>query len=277
MNSLRKISLLLVLLLSLGMSVRAIANVPDDSSLFIFTVDATFGDWTGAGSFQLPITNSNYQLYWEEVGNAGSNNSGGAVQIRAANHILSFGSSGIYRIGIDPINVSSGSSDFDTFRIAGAGDNEKLLDVEQWGTTTWARMDRAFQAASNLVGPSATDIPDFTNVTSLEYLFHGAVLAEPVTTGWNTSSVTNMNSVFANARAADPDVSGWDTSSVTNMNGMFSLSAASNLDVSSWDTSLVTDMSYMFRFTGSANPDVSNWDTSSVTNMRYMFAQARCQ
>jgi len=251
--------------------VQSLINAVNDASQFVLTVDATFADVTPAGSYQLPVPNFNYQISWEEVGNEASNNSGGAIHITSANHTVVFGSPGVYRIAIDPFGVQTGVNDFDQFRVNNAGDKSKLLDVEQWGTTQWSSMANAFQGADQLTGPTASDIPDFSDVTSMGSMFGGATLAQPNTFAWDTSNVTSMWGMFSGAENANPDTSLWDTSSVTSMHGMFGNTQQANPDTSIWDTSSVTDMYSMFYNATSANPDTSGWNTESVTNMRRMF------
>lgn len=280
---------------------KAIANIPVDANLYIFTVDATISDASASGSYQLPIPNTNFQLYWEEVGSEASNNSTDAVQITSANYTLDFESPGIYRIAIDPLNVISGSNDFDRFLINDSGDKAKLLTIEQWGTTAWSSMESAFEGASAFTGSVATDAPNLANVTSMSFMFSDtpvftevlgmgewdttsindmystfafASVAIPDTSSWNTSSVTDMGYMFESALLANPDTRYWDTGSVEYMDNMFRDATLANPDTSSWNTSLVSTMDNMFRGATSANPDTSQWDTSSVTYMDHMFRDA---
>ena len=76
-----------------------------------------------------------------------------------------------------------------------------------------------------------------TNVTEIEGLSQ-----------LDTSNVTNMEYMFHGMRSVTSlDVSGFDTSNVTNMDAMFySMSNVTSLDVSGFDTSKVTEMAFMF-------------------------------
>ena len=114
---------------------------------------------------------------------------------------------------------------------------------------------------------------DTSAVTNMAWMFNQATSAKPDTSGWDTSSVTNMSVMFQNAQSANPDTSGWDTSAVTNMSFMFSATSA-DPDTSGWDTSLVRDMNCMFQAAKSANPDTSGWNTALVRNMFRMFWEA---
>ena len=280
---------------------KAVASIPVDANLYIFTVDATISDTSDTGSYQLPIPNTNYQLYWEEVGSEASNNSANAVQIKSVNHTLEFGSPGIYRIAIDPISVISGSNDFDRFLVNNSGDKAKLLTIEQWGTTAWSSMESAFEGASAFTGSIATDAPDLANVTSMGFMFSDtpvfveaigmgewdttsvkdmysafafASIAIPDTGNWNTSSVTDMGYMFESAPLANPETRYWDTGSVEYMDNMFRDATLANPDTSRWNISSVSTLDNMFRGATSANPDTRQWDTSSVAYMDSMFRDA---
>lgn len=234
-------------------------------------------------SITVPMIGGPYDVDWDndeefdETGLSGS-----------ANH--NFGVAGTYTIRI--------RGTFDSIRFNDAGDKEKIVSLDQWGTNSWTSMNSSFNGARNLAIP-ATDTPDFSAVTDMSYMFVGATSANPDTSGWDTSAVTDMSYMFYAATSANPDTSnwntsavtnmqymfhgatsavpatsGWDTSAVTDMYKMFANATSANPDTSGWDTSAVTDMSSMFGYASSANPDTSNWDTSSVTRMHSMFSGA---
>ncbi len=74
-----------------------------------------------------------------------------------------------------------------------SGDEEKILSLDQWGTGSWTDMEGAFNGAVKLLIP-AIDTPDFSAVTNMSNMFTYCTLANPDTSGWDTSSVTNMSS-----------------------------------------------------------------------------------
>jgi len=160
---------------------------------------------------------------------------------------------------------------YGSISFSNGGDKEKILSLDQWGTNPWTSMNAAFYGCVNLAVP-ATDIPDFSVVTNMRFMFYDASSAKPDVSNWDTSSVTNMSSMFGRAVSANPDVSNWDTSSVTDMSAMFSNATSANPDVSNWDTSSVSNMGSLFSNATSANPDVSNWNTSSATDMSFLFS-----
>ncbi len=185
-----------------------------------------------------------------------------------SSYTCSYVNPGIYTIRIED-NVGDGTG-FPQFSYGGVSDVKKILDIVQWGNIQWATMMSAFWNAENL-RVSAIDVPDFSQISTFRSMFLGAVLADPDTRDWDTSSATDMLNMFRSAEAANPDTSGWDTSNVTNMTSMFSGAVLANPDVSGWNTSSVTEMSFMFANT-TANPDTSGWDITAVTNMQGMFA-----
>ncbi len=150
---------------------------------------------------------------------------------------------------------------------------EKLVSIDSWGGVQWGTMDHAFGAASNMVY-NATDAPDFSALTDLQYMFYWATSFNGSISSWNVSSVTSMKDMFAHATSFNQDLSDWDVSSVENMHGMFYRTTSFNGDISAWDVSSVTDMSNMFTLSDSFNGDISAWDVSSVTDMSEMFLGA---
>jgi surface protein len=81
-------------------------------------------------------------------------------------------------------------------------------------------MERAFRGCSNLQG-NFSDIPDFSSVTNMSYMFSGASTFNYDISSFNTASVTNMSYMFSSASAFNQDIGSWNTASVTNMSDMF--------------------------------------------------------
>ena len=115
---------------------------------------------------------------------------------------------------------------------------------------------------------------DTSNVTNMQYMFHGcASFNQPLNT-WDTSKVEDMYGMFTYCSSFNQPLNNWDTSNVTAMSGMFFLcSSLPTLDVSGWDTSKVAQMVSMFAYCiNLTSLDVSGWDTSNVTDMTNMFS-----
>ncbi len=107
-----------------------------------------------------------------------------------------------------------------------ATNSSKLLNIKQWGDIQWQSFSKAFNGCSNLK-MSATDIPNLTNVTTLEKAFSGATLFNGNISNWNVSNVVNMSLTFANASSFNCDLGSWAVSNVTNMDSLFYLSGMS--------------------------------------------------
>jgi surface protein len=176
-----------------------------------------------------------------------------------------FGTPGEYTIRIE--------GDFPRIYFNNAGDKDKIIRIEQWGTNPWTSMSYAFAGTTNLTG-SASDAPNLTNVTDMSYMFSGARLFNQDVSSWNTSNVLSMDGLFSGTQEFNQALSSWDTASVTNMQSMFSNASAFNGDISTWNTGNVTNMSYMFSSAVSFDRDISSWDTGNVINMDSMFAGA---
>ena len=148
----------------------------------------------------------------------------------------------------------------------------RIVSIEQWGITQWSTMNSAFYACSNLQG-NATDTPDLSNVTDMQYMFNGAPLFTQNINNWDVSNVTDMGSLFRDTPYNQP-LNNWDVSNVTNMSGMFNPSnytTTFNQDISSWDVSSVINMAGMFLSNDDFNQDISSWNVSNVQNMYAMF------
>ena len=165
------------------------------------------------------------------------------------------------------------SGDFTRIYLIGSPNAEKLQSIDQWGDIQWESMNSTFGGATNMVY-RATDVPDLSGVTDMDWMFSGAASFNGDISEWDVSWVTDMSRMFANAASFNGDISEWDVSGVTDMSDMFAGASSFNGDISEWDVSGVTDMSGMFFDADSFNGDISSWNVSSVTAMSYMFSGA---
>ena len=149
----------------------------------------------------------------------------------------------------------------------------QLRSIEQWGSTEWTSMDRAFYGANNMVY-HATDVPNLSGVTDMGSMFISNIAFNGDLSYWDVSSVTDMAYMFSSTTVFNGDLSDWDVSSVTNMAYMFSSAVVFNGDLSDWDVSSVDDMHNMFSNAFLFDSDLSGWDVSSVTDMSHMFSTA---
>jgi surface protein len=160
-------------------------------------------------------------------------------------------------------------SDFNYF----IQDFEKLLSIDQWGTIAWQDLSSAFLYCVNMEY-NATDIPDFTNVTSLDNLYKFCLKFNGDISNWDVSNVSNMSFMFQDATSFNQSLSNWDVSNVTSMIAMFDRATSFNQSLSNWDVSSVSMMQSMFANATSFNQSLSNWNVSNVTYMSSMFNNA---
>ena len=138
-------------------------------------------------------------------------------------------------------------------RIFGSGSSFTITEINQWGTVEWISMENAFDSSNSFFSNgiqlvTAIDIPNLTNVTSMENMF---------------KNCGSLNSPF--------NINSWNISNVTNLSGMFNNCTNFNQALSLWNTSNVTDMSSMFEGARNFNQNVGNWNTSNVINMSKLF------
>ncbi len=146
----------------------------------------------------------------------------------------------------------------------------KLISVEQWGTTQWETMENAFYDCRRLCGVPNTP-PDLGKCTNMQGMFCEAKRFNCDISNWDVSNVTNMSIMFSKAKMFNCDLSKWDVSNVTDMFSMFYYAKRFNGDISNWDVSKVANMTNMFHYAKRFNCDISNWDVSNVTDMTGMF------
>ncbi|MDC1162518.1 BspA family leucine-rich repeat surface protein, partial [Tenacibaculum sp.] len=119
---------------------------------------------------------------------------------------------------------------------------DKMQSVEQWGASKFTSFRRAFAGADNVV-INATDIPDLSNVTSMEGAFLNC--KKLVDNGgqmqnWDVSIVENFTSTFQGASLFGENLGDWDISSMTSAINMLNGTAfsSSNYDktIIGWST-----------------------------------------
>ncbi|HRN45075.1 MAG TPA: BspA family leucine-rich repeat surface protein, partial [Flavobacterium sp.] len=144
-------------------------------------------------------------------------------------------------------------------------DNFKLLSIDQWGTQEWKSMRNAFYYCQNMVY-NATDIPNLSQVTSMQNIFHRAFKFNGNINNWDVSNVTDMTGVFFQASLFNQPLDNWNVSKVTEMNGMF-YATPFNQPLTSWDVSNVNKMQDLFNNARMFNQPLNNWNVSKVINM----------
>ena len=118
---------------------------------------------------------------------------------------------------------------------------------------------------------TATDQPNFSQVSNARVMFYGASNFNSPVQHWDVSSVTDMTGMFEQAESFNQPLNDWDVSNVTSMLAMFANASSFNQDLNSWDVSSVTSMQFMFVDASNFNGDITSWNVSNVTEMRSMF------
>lgn len=133
------------------------------------------------------------------------------------------------------ISLSIIPTDFKKIIINNGLDKSRLINIERWGGVNWTAMDFAFAGCNNL-NISATDVPDLSSVTNMEFMFQGcSSLTGPSNiNSWNTISVTNMTGLFDGASLFNQNLSNWKIVSVTSMDFMFNGANSFNQNLGSW-------------------------------------------
>jgi surface protein len=270
------------------------------ANAFVMVIKTDNPGTSNSTSFTIPTTGAGYS-YNVDCNDDGVNE----VTARTTSYTCVYGAAGTYTVAI--------TGTFPRIYFNNAGDRQKLLEVQQWGTIAWTSMANAFYGCNNL-HVTATDAPNLAGVTNMSGMFRLAVNFNENINHWNVSTVTNMSYLFAGgwngtslssatfnqplnnwdtgnvtnmsymlygASNFNQPLNTWDTSAVTNMSGMFQstdyfsgMSFDQPLD--GWDVSTVIDMSLMFAGATSFNQPINTWDTSAVTNMRGMFGSSNC-
>lgn len=246
-------------------------------SLFAQSADAFVTVWNSSPAssssdheIRFHGAGNGYIIHWQEVGNAGHTGAVTAGNITADQYqLVDFGTPGQYKVWVDPTEAGT----FQQFKQR--DDRNKLINIAQWGTTQWVSFLEAFRSCPNL-DMTATDVPDLSNVQTLEGMFSGcsALVANTSINSWNTSNIVNMNSVFSGTQKFNQPLNNWNTSNVTTMVDMFADAVAFNGDITDWNTHNVTNMSQMFIRTASFNQPIGSWDMDSVSMMTSMFEYA---
>ena len=262
----KKQLLFTLLVLFMGSSLKVGAQ--DHTGAFITLWDTQY--MTASTKLTIPCLGTNYQYYWEKVGEEGTVNSG-AYQTQASNNLVTTidDNTGQYRV-----YIKNGSGSYSRILMTSDASSAKaLIAIESWGNIAWTSMQLAFHQCANLTVIPVT-APNLSNLTNMGSMFYGAVNFNADISSWDVSKVTTMASMFRNT-AFNQNIGNWDVSSVTTMVYMFEGAIAFNQNIGTWNVSNVTTMGYMFNKATAFNQDISSWNVGNkVTNMGSMFRDA---
>lgn len=233
-----------------------------------------------------PFQGTNFTIYWEEIGYPSHNMT--LQNVTSSNYILlDFGPSlnPVPASATYKVKVSNGNGNFHRISFRDdvpsgnvnnmMGDYGKIVEINQWGCIAWSSMAYAFERCENL-NMTATDVPDLTAVTSLDYMFSGCstLIGNNSINNWNISSVNSLVGTFNGCFVFNQPIGNWNTSNVQNMGVLFLMCQNFNQPIGNWNTSQVVSMDGMFNNARSFNQPIGNWDVSNVIEMEFMFAYA---
>jgi len=199
-------------------------------------------DTTQAGSANdtivLPlVSNGDYDFY-VKWGDGSIDNITGYNQSEVTHQ---YENTGIYTIKI--------FGDISGWRFAAVGDDDKILNISQWGPLT-INSDRAFGGCS-LLDLSATDSPTITSTNGCQYLFDGcSSLTSGGLDNFDVGLATSLQGMFVNCTGFnDAAVRSFDLTNITSMNSMFYNCDAFDVSLSGMDFTNVGDFRNMFNLT----------------------------
>lgn len=186
--------------------------------------------------------------------------------------IINFPQPGEYFLSISPTTPTFA---FDMWKMQNMNlsETEKISELMQWGDIHWdSNLESAFSHCFSM-RITATDIPDFSHVTSMKSMFSACFILDsiPNINQWNVSNVTDMMGLFNNCYIFNDDISSWDVSRVSDTSYMFLWNRKFNSDVSAWNVASLKKMKYMFGNAYEFNQDLSGWNVSGVEDMSGVF------
>jgi len=192
------------------------------ADLFIIEVDTTKAG-SNSDQFQFTGAEGDYNVVAKQSG----------VIVQTFNNLsdeetITFSDgSGIYVLEVEAKEIDG----FNRIRFANSGDNSKITDIKQWGSIVWSSFESSFWGCQNMLITS-TDVPNLTNVGSLDKMFANASLINPDTSNWNLINATNMRLMFLGTSNANTDARNWNPINATNMDRIFDSSnlSTANLD-----------------------------------------------
>ncbi len=201
------------------------------------------------------------------------------------------GCTGLNKIDVNMLDVSSTTNMRNMFAQAGYNAASFELDLSSWDTSSVTNMRNMFEKTGYKSSSLTINLSGWntSKVTTMTYMFaqSGYSADEWNIIGlseFNTSSVTNFSYMFYragyNADNVDLQLSKWNTSSATTLSRIFEeagyKAGTFNVSAKNWDLSGITSTGWIFTyaFVNASNVqlDLSGWDISNVTSMQYMFS-----
>jgi surface protein len=173
---------------------------------FIITVKTDNSGASNNDQFTIPIQGAYSYLYDVETSD------GQTITGLSSNYTITFPSSGTYDIYI------SGLFPTILFPNLGTGDNNKLIDIKQWGNNEWDYFEGSFRYCEELTIITATDSPILTNIidNSLAGMFRNCSLLEYLNiSNWDISAITDISLFIFSSPLFNYSFANWDINQVT--------------------------------------------------------------
>ena len=183
-----------------------------------------------------PEGSYNCKIYW------GDGTSDVITTYNQAETLHQYSSTGIYEIRIGGL-ISGWNFD-------NQGDDDKILDISNWGTGFLLINNRGNQT--------------FENCSNFDISARDAItIADSCSLMFNSTSLSNRGYI-----------NNWNTSGMTSCDRMFQGSQDFDMEISDWDVSNVSDFGQMFdntKFNNGGSTGINGWNTSNATLMDQMF------
>lgn len=217
---------------------------------------------SGPTSVNVPVSGI-YEAIWEDL-------NGNTVTPTVSGTTYTFTVAGTYKLKLVP-----GSFKFAFGTVA--GDNPKLLTVEQWGTNQWPKiMDAAFYNCVNMDVKAVDPLVFPTPATGVASFFYGCtnLIGNPSFNTWDVSRVINFFSMFRSCSKFNQPIDNWSMGNAQDLRFMFTRATSFNQPLNNWNTSNVINTSTMFLGATNFNQPLYNWDMSKNADMSRMFEEA---
>tara|TARA_R110000787_G_scaffold285674_1_gene401989 strand:- start:47 stop:1519 length:1473 start_codon:yes stop_codon:yes gene_type:complete len=196
---------------------------------FIITVKTDNAGSSNNNQFTIPIQGAYSYGYNVETSD------GQIFTSQISELTITFPSAGTYDIYISGV--------FPTifFPSLGVGDNDKLIDIKQWGNNEWDYLSSSFQYCEKLTTITATDSPTLTGIidNSLNSMFRNCLLLESLNiSNWDVSGITNFSLFIFNSPLFNYSFASWDINQGTNFTNFATNNTA--LSIANYEATVIS-------------------------------------
>ena len=142
-------------------------------------------------------------------------------------------------------------------QFANVGDRLKMLTISQWGCFKMGNSGYQFYGCENLT-VSATDAPDLSATTILDYAFSRCYLLNMDVSNWNMSTIISVFSMFKNCWVFNHPLTGWVLASCTNFVSFLQYAYLFDQDISGINVTSATNMTSAIDESGISTLNYSN-------------------